>query len=318
MWDRRIVLFLCLALAFLCFIGTGYAKVDVKIKLEKSNLGTIKKTHLPENGTVTINNGVISIDFGETHSGIWVWYYKGGSNVFWEEPYFGYGDNYPVTLSTATVYVTYPATGSPDVWYNAVMGLDLDGDNVKDVNITRSIMVPSSTKYFFVRYCIENIGESLDNFRVFQGVDYDAGNAGVGDEGGYNSSGDFVWTHDLDDGLGTYVGFKGNLPSTHHDVNHFSNMWGDVASGVLNDANYYAGDVGVALEWDLGTLNAGETKCLIIKYGFADTYDELRLMLIKSVPGMFIKPVPALSALTGIAMAAMLAGVALLGLKRKT
>jgi len=236
--------------------------------------------HIPAgSATIAIDNGIIDIDvFGETYSGYNVWLYRGGSNAYYEEPLISYGTNPPVYLSYGTVHQLYPATGNPDVWYDATVGLDLDGDASDDINVTRSIMVPSGQKYFLVKYCIVNIkGSDLTNLRFFQGVDYDAGDAGAWDEGGYAE--DFVWTHDLDDGYGTYVGFTGDRTSDHHSVDGFSEMWSDLVAGSLNDANYYNGDVGVGLEWDLGTLRAGETVCLTVKFAFADSYDELRNML---------------------------------------
>jgi len=162
---------------------------DVKSKLSRAEVEMIEKIPSSDNQSITINNGVILIDFGEDWSGYDVWDYRGGSNAYYEEPYFSYGSYDPVGLSDGTVYISYPTTGYPNIWYNAIIGLDLDNDNVEDVNITRSIMVPINAKYFLVRYCIENVGDAnLDDFRVFQGVDYDAGNAGIGDEGGYESS----------------------------------------------------------------------------------------------------------------------------------
>ena len=227
--------------------------------------------HVPVgSATIAIDNGIINIDvFGETCSGLDVWLYRGGSNAFYEEPLMSYGTNLPVYLSDGTVHQFYPATGNPDVWYDAIVGLDLDGDASDDINVTRSIMVPSGQKYFVVKYCIENInGSDLTNFRFFQGVDYDAGDAGTDDEGGYAY--DFVWTHDLDDGFGTYVGFTGDRTSDHHSVDEYTEMWNDLEAGSLNDANYYNTDVGVGLEWDLGNLHDGETECLNVTFFFRD------------------------------------------------
>ncbi len=250
-----------------------------------------------DSASIAINNSIINIDvFGEAYSCCDVWLYPDAySNVFYEGALVSYGTNSPVYLSHGTVHQAYPATGNPDVWYDAVIGLDLDGDGSDDVNVTRSIMVPSYQKYFLVRYCIENIkGADLNNLRFFQGIDYDVA-YGTGDEGGYDD-GDFVWEHDLDDGIGTYVGFKADRGSDHHSVDYYEYMWDDLEAGSLNDADHYADDVGVGLEWDLGTLRDGETVCLTIKFAFADSYDELRHIL---VPTAVPTAVPALTT-TGI------------------
>jgi len=110
---------------------------------------------------IAIDNGIINIDaFGETYSGDDVWLYPGVSNAYYEGPLMSYGANDPVYLSDGAVHQLYPDTGVPDVWYDAIVGLDLDGDESDDINVTRSIMVPSGQKYFVVKYCIENINGS--------------------------------------------------------------------------------------------------------------------------------------------------------------
>jgi len=85
-------------------------------------------------------------------------------------------------------------------------------------------------------------------------------------------------------------------------------MWSDIASGTLNDANYYGGDVGVALEWNLGTLNSGETKCLTVKFAFADDYHELKSILVSKVP--------VLSSLGLLALVGAFVSVAILGMRK--
>jgi hypothetical protein len=128
-----------------------------------------------------------------------------------------------------------------------------------------------------VRYVFQNIcGSDLPNFRFFQGVDYDVA-FGAADEGGYDQGG-FVWEHDLGDGYSTWVGFKGNVPADHHSVDEHSNMWNQLGTGVLNDADYYEGDAGVGLEWDLGTL-ADASRELTVTFAFADTDHELSSLL---------------------------------------
>ena len=204
---------------------------------------------------------------------------KGVVTHIYEEPLMSYGINDPVYLSEGFVSQYYPDTGTPGTWYDAVIRLDLDGDPPEDVEVTRSIIVPSGEKYFLVKYNIENInGSELANFRLFQGVDYDAGDGGTNDEGGYAA--DFVWEHDLDDGYGTYVGFTGDTSSAHHSVDYYDDMWDDLETGSLNDAIYNDDDPGVGMEWDFGALDTGESVVLTVKFAFADTYNELEDILV--------------------------------------
>jgi hypothetical protein len=248
---------------------------------------------------IAINNGIINIDaFGENQSRFDVWIFNGYSTVHEEYPLMSYGANDPVYLGSGTVHQTYPATGNPDVWYDAIVGLDLDVDIEDDINVTRSIMVPSGQKYFFVRYCIENINESKDlgNFSFFQGVDYDLGTDWNDDEGGYAD--DFVWVQDVD--VNTRVGFSGDIPSDHHSVGYSDDTWNDLETGSLNDANYYYGDPGVGMQWDLGTLNASDTICLNVTFFFEDQ-----------------KQAPALTPIGLIALLGLLSIVAAISMKKR-
>jgi hypothetical protein len=231
-------------------------------------------------GGIGINNSTINIDyFGELGSGVGVWQYPSGyRNVYQETPYMSFDAKLPQPLSAGTVTQCYPLTGTTNNWYEAIVLLDLDG-GAPDVEVHREIMVPSNQSYFTARYTIKNIkGSSMSNFRFFQGVDYDMGVSFSDDEGGYNGN-DFVWEHDLG-GLDTYVGFKGDTASVHHDVNTFPNMWNDVAAGTLNDATHTTGDVSVAMEWDYADLPAGGSKTITVTFAFARAFNDLSSALL--------------------------------------
>jgi hypothetical protein len=235
-------------------------------------------------GGIRINNGIINIngfkEAGECCGGLWL-YPDGYSNVYEEIPFMSYGGNVPRALYSGTFIQCYPITGTPGNWYEAIIDLDLDG-GAPDVEVHRDVMVPSGESYFLARYTIMNIkNSSLPDFRLFQGVDYDVAVLFTDDEGGYDRN-DFIWEHDLGS-IGTYVGFTGDSPSAHHDVNFFNSMWIDVASGNLNDADYYKGDTGVALEWDLGNIQPGSSASVTVTFAFAPSYDELAYVLSSSV-----------------------------------
>ena len=262
-------------------------------------------------GSIDITNDIIWISgFGET--GSWSWYYPPTSadHLFSERFAVKDGGNPTVWSSAGDITQYYPDTGSPDTCYQAVIEIDLDGDGVADIRVTRTVMVPSGGKFFYVKYRIENIkGSAIDDFKFYQGADYDV-ETGLTDEGGYDAS-DFVWSHDLDDTGITHVGFKSNIPSSHHTASHYSSMWGMIANDNLNDNNYYSGDVGVALEWDLGQLNAGSAKELTLKFAFADSYGELADILSTVDPLVCpTTPVPTLTPIGLIALVGLLSIVA--------
>ena len=276
-----------LVLAFILSLAVPQATVQAKEPYNFPVSDNETSTILPLNGCpggIAINNGIININyFGEIGSGINVWLYPNGyTNCFQDMPSMSYGANLPVPLSAGTITQCFPLTGNPDTWYEAIVNLDLDG-GAPDVEVHRQIMVPSGESYFLAKYTIRNIkGSPMPNFRFFQGVDYDVASSAGNDEGGYDQS-DFVWTHELG-GVGTYVGFTGDIHSTHHDVNQFAGMWADMVAGVLNDASYYNGDTGVALEWDLTELPTGGSTVITVTFAFAPSSSELDSILSNSAP----------------------------------
>ena len=266
---RAILLMLIMALSVSAFVMPVIAK---------------DPPHAPAgSASITIDNGIMNItDFGETYS--YGWYYRGDDHTYLEEPLMSYGTNDPVFLSNGSVSQWYPDSGVPGTWYDAFIELDLDGDNTDDINVRRSIMVPSGEKYFLVRYTIANIkGSALDNFSVFEGVDYDVC-YDINDEGGYNNTDDdFVWAHDLG-GSDVCVGFTGDRSSDNHSVDDQWDMWIDLETGSLNNANSYIGDVGVGMEWDFETLYEDTQIELIVKFAFADSCSELEDILAPATP----------------------------------
>jgi len=240
-------------------------------------------------GGIAINNRTININyFGELTSGINVWLYPDSyTNCFQEEPFMSYGANLPVPLVNGTVTQCYPLIGNTDTWYEAIVNLDLDGGGA-DVEVHRSILVPSDQTHFLAKYTIRNIkGSTLPNFRFFNGVDYDLASSSSDDEGGYDQK-DFVWEHDLS-GVGTYVAFKADRPSRHHDVNYYATMWNDIAAGALNDATYYAGDAAIAMEWPAGDLLPGSSMAITITFVFAPSFNTISSVLL---PGSALEANP--------------------------
>jgi hypothetical protein len=280
--TRRLIPLLSLAVLFLAFtitLAVPQSTVQAKEPFNfpsSDNETPVTLSLIGCPGGIRINNGIINIngfkEAGECCGGLWL-YPDGYSNVFEEIPFMSYGANLPKPLHIGTFIKCYPITGTPGNWYEAIIDLDLDG-GAPDVEVHREIMVPSGESYFLAKYTIINIkGSSLPNVRLFQGVDYDVAVLFTDDEGGYDRN-DFVWEHDLGS-VGTYVGFTGDRESAHHDVNLFNSMWTDVAGGNLNDADYYKGDTGVALEWDLGNIKPGSSASVTVTFAFAPSYKEL-------------------------------------------
>ena len=237
-----------------------------------------KSSPSTDHQSIAINNGIINIyEFGETYSDGWL--YRGEDQVYFERPAMSYGANQPVYLDEEGVVIhRYPEYGVPNRWYWAKSLLDLNGDGRPDVVVNRGIRVPSGAKFCYVRYEIQSLRGVLCNFRFFEGVDYDAAGSSGHDEAGYDVAGDYVWGHDTV--VGTWVGFKAYTMSAHHSVASYGDMWNQVRTGVLNDSPYYAGDIGVAMEWD--SLALYHYKAITLKFAFADSSDELNYLLTRT------------------------------------
>jgi hypothetical protein len=277
----------------------------LSVSIVGAGVAAAKDPPLTSPAYIAIDNGVINIDgFGEVDSCCGVWQYPASvSNCWYEEPYLAYGGNPPVSLTGGFIASPYPATGVPDVWYDATIDLDLDAGPGDDVTLTRSIMVPSGEKYFLVRYSVQNIsGADLPGFRLFQAVDYDVA-GDLANEAGYEDC-DFVWAHYQWGAPGTWVGFNSSRLSAGHSVDFPPLVDSQLAAGVLNNADYYSGDVGVALEWRLGTIHAGESRGLTVKFAFADTLPELKSRLCMQPP----PNVPTMSLWGTLGLTLLLAG----------
>jgi hypothetical protein len=57
-------------------------------------------------------------------------------------------------------------------------------------------------------------------------------------------------------------------------------MWNHIIAGTLNDATYYQGDAGVAMEWNLSNLQTGGSATITVTFAFARTFIDLSNTLL--------------------------------------
>ena len=207
-------------------------------------------------------------DFAYPH-GNWHWpycyfaiWYDGLSDALWQDEY-------------SYIEVSFPDQGDPGIWYSAILTYD-------SLNVTESVYVPpEAAKYFLVRYDIQNIGtDTYSNVRFFEWGDFGIDGSYDNDMAVYNPTDDFIYVYE-----NTYVGFKGYLiPSAHHDVYEYDNVWYRVDAGHLLDVNSYGpANIDAALEFYLGNLEPSQTKSLTIVFAFGDSLEDLRSTLVDAI-----------------------------------
>lgn len=227
--------------------------------------------------------------------------YTGNSWTYWAENnkmrlYFNidYSDNWYFRYNDTEAETSYREhyaiwlDGSIQYghWGNEVIkrfgGEKNDPDNSCIVNFRNKIHVerriqiaPGDGTYFKICYKLTNITEQpLEDIRFFELVDFDIPWTGEhgNDIGWYDPQTDFVWVKDES---WFQNGFTGNRKSDHHSVNNFSYVIdGDANDGNLDDNNESRyNDPGIGLQWNVGTLQPGQSWDIDITFWFGQPND---------------------------------------------
>ena len=143
------------------------------------------------------------------------------------------------------------------------------------IEIERKIEIaPENGTYFKICYKLTNITDQpMEDVRFFEVVDFDIPTGDPGNDiGWYDPRTDFVWVKDEN---WFQNGFTGNKKSDHHSVNNYSYViWEDSNDGTLNDnneSNY--NDPGIGLQWNVGTLQPGQSWDIDITFWFGQPND---------------------------------------------
>ncbi len=213
----------------------------------------------------------LKIDVGETYSSEWHFQYdpEGDPGNFISSVY---GESYSVGTDNWNA-VTGSGNFSVDTYFGEAGAPDTAMLHYGDLRLIRRVVPPvGSDRQFDIEYVLTNTSQTvtLENVRFFQGVDYDIYDPG-NDYGWYAENNDIVWQND-----DSYFrnGFGGSRRSSHHDCNGYSSMWSDISNGELNDLDKYpetgTADVGVALQWDAGSLAPGVSWDLTVTFYFGE------------------------------------------------
>jgi hypothetical protein len=212
-------------------------------------------------------NNYLNITVGERGSDAWK-YHQQNSNGTWSW----------ITCCYSEIFAAYSESWGTSAFGSSTFSLVQSfGSGNKAIlrrgtlNVSRQVEVPTGdAKYFTINYTLTNTGTTtLSDLRFFEITDFDVGGL-AGDNGWYDQETDSVWINDQN----YYrVGYSGNMHSSHHGVGPYpyelDTEWKD---GILNDSARYpetgTSDTVVALQWNLGNLDAGAKKNINITFYF--------------------------------------------------
>jgi len=171
---------------------------------------------------------------------------------------------------------TFPGTGEPGEDYDATASIQRSG---QEVSVRRIVELRQDDPRFTVTYEIENAGEeTIESAQFYQYVDYDVGSAS-GDQGGYDPEQGLVWQGSDASAGSVFTGFRASRQPVSWAVDRYSAVANQLTQGDLQESSSYTGDVGSALQWDLGSIEPGETTSHAIGFAAGDSRQDVELLL---------------------------------------
>ncbi|MDT3433537.1 PKD domain-containing protein [Haloarcula sp. 1CSR25-25] len=254
--------------------GVGLSSLSSAIKNVRGQSGKPISPDPDGDFDVNISNGTLEVNVGELVSGIGV----GGSNWIFQEQGTMYRETYGFQDGTGpmsnaeqdgSVVSTFPSSVSPGTTAEATVEIPLETTTAESVTleVVRKVTLDPTEATLRVEYDVTNpdgSGVTISNLQISQYVDYDIGSAG-GEVGEYfldqQTNCEFIFQEDT--GIGLFAGFTGESISANHDLAQWSQTLDRFRIGEYNNDNLWpdsgTGDVGLAFEWDLGTLAPGES-----------------------------------------------------------
>jgi hypothetical protein len=134
------------------------------------------------------------------------------------------------------------------------------GDDTVEVNTRITILADS--KWVGLEYTIKNISANPIDLQFYEGDDFDVDHvSSANDVGKYDNMFRLLMEWD-NDGF-PYVGVAAVTPHTNHDVGYYDDVWGRILNDNLANREYFAGDPAIAFEWEVGTLQPGESTTIL-------------------------------------------------------
>ncbi len=187
--------------------------------------------------------------------------------------------------------VVSASTNTP---YNRYIGVLSYNDSiyvtfkVESYNLTTYSPLPLTA--FRITPFILNLGhEAVENVSLYVSYSLDLYLDGEADHGKYDLDNQQLFAYGLSENYGNfYVGMNSSIPLSAFEVGNSSNIASHVSENNLTGSTYFDGDVGLALQWDFGTLEVDDLANVTISMGFGEN----RTILDASIDAMWLNEVP--------------------------
>ncbi len=138
-------------------------------------------------------------------------------------------------------------------------------------------------------YTIKTKRISRFSVKFYQGADFDVYYMSFwNDAGRYDPELNLLYQWDTRGH--PYVGIASLLKPTKYDVTYWWSMWNRIRGDSLANGTSYSGDVGVAFEWDLGTLHPGEERVVPVIIAAGSSLEELKSEVAEGLNFLAPKP----------------------------
>ncbi|MHA2077257.1 MAG: S8 family serine peptidase [Candidatus Thorarchaeota archaeon] len=186
-------------------------------------------------------------------------------------------------------------SASESVPYNRYVGVLSFNDSVyvtflvETYNLTTYSPMPLTA--FRITPFILNLGnEPIENVSLYVSYSLDLYLDGENDHGKYDLDNQQLFAYGLSETFGNfYVGMNSSIPLSAFEVGNSSTISNHVTENNLTGSTTFDGDVGLAMQWDFGTLDIDELSNVTISMGFGEN----RTVLDASIDAMWENDVPA-------------------------
>jgi hypothetical protein len=179
--------------------------------------------------------------------------------------------------------------------YNRYVGVLSHNDSlyvtflVESYNLTTYSPLPLTA--FRITPFIFNMGEeSVENVSLYVSYSLDLYLDGEDDHGKYDLDNQMLFAYGLSESFGNfYVGMNSSIPLSSFEVGNSSTISRHITDNNLTETTTFDGSVGLAMQWDFGTLDVEELANVTISMGFGEN----RTVLDASIEYMWQNDVPA-------------------------
>ena len=159
---------------------------------------------------------------------------------------------------------------------------------VESYNLTTYSPLPLTA--FRITPFILNLGSTpVENVSLYVSYSLDLYLDGENDHGKYDLDDEQLFAYGLSENYGNfYVGMNSSIPLSAFEVGNSSTISDHVSNNNLTGSTTFDGDVGLALQWDFGTLDIDELVNVTLALGFGEN----RTVLEASIDAMWENEVP--------------------------